>query len=137
MLNIKIKQTLIILFAWLMLSQASIAASADNLVTQIGLTPATPNILKFGQNVTVNFNYDATEAAGVRIFARPFSGANLTPNYAACPSPLYPLGSGTGSCTFTISSGNANVNKIRFQVWDANLTKVLFQIFVPVNYQFR
>lgn len=137
MLNIKVKHTLIILFAWLVFSQISIAVSADNLVTQIGLIPATPNILKFNQNVTVNFNYDTTEAAGVRIFARPFSGKNLTPNYAACPSPLYPLGSGTGSCTFTITSGNATVNKIRFQVWDANLTTILFQTLVPVHYQFR
>jgi len=137
MLNTKIKQTLIILFTWLVLSQASIAASADNLVSQIELIPATPNILKFEQNVTVNFKYDTTETAGVRIFARPFSGNKLTPNYAACPSPLYPLGSGTGSCAFTINSGNTTVSRIRFQVWDANLTKILFQTFVPVSYQFR
>jgi len=137
MLTIKIKQSLIILLTWLLLSQLSMAASAPNLVSQIRLSPATPNILKFGQNVTVGFKYDTTEAAGVRIFARPFSGAALTPNYAACPSPLYPFGSGSGTCTFTISSGNATVDRIRFQIWDAGVTKVLYTIFVPVNYQFR
>lgn len=137
MLNLKIKQTFIILFAWLLLSQLSIAVAADNLVSQLTFTPATPNILKFNQNVTVNFTYDTNEAGGVRIFARPFSGKSLTPNYAACPSPIYPFGTGTGSCAFTITGGNVTVNRIRFQVWDANQTKILFQTLVPVSYQFR
>lgn len=137
MLNIKIKPTLIILLTWLVFSQASIAASASNLVFQLRLAPDTPNILKFGQNVTVSFKYDTNQAGGVRIFARPFTGTSLTPNYAACGSPIYPFGTGTGTCTFTITSGNATVNKIRFQVWDANQTQLLFQTYVPVSYQFR
>jgi hypothetical protein len=106
-------------------------------VTKIGLNPRSPNILTFNQNVAVSFAYNTTEAGGVRIFARPFSGNALTPNYAACPSPLYPVGSGTGTCTFTITSGAATVTKIRFQVWDAGLTTLLFQSFIPVNYQFK
>ena len=79
------------------------SVSADNLVTQIGLAPRTPNILLFNQNITVSFSYNTNEVGGVRIFARPFSGASLSPNYAACGSPLYPTGTGTGTCTFTIT----------------------------------
>ena len=108
-----------------------------NLVRSLFLAPATPNILLFGQNVTVRFSYRTNQAGGVRIFARPFTGTALTPNYAACPSPLYPLGSGSGSCTFTISSGATTVTSIRFQMWNANQTVKLFEAFVPVNYQFK
>jgi hypothetical protein len=117
--------------------------TAAHSVTQLGLTPASPNILKFGQNVTVTFNYDTTQVGGVRIFVRPISidpvtgGDLLTPNYAACPSPLYPIGSGTGSCTFTITDVNVTVEKIRIQMWDANQTVLLYNVKVPLHYKFR
>jgi hypothetical protein len=112
-------------------------ASAENLVTQVGLTPRTPNIIAFNQYVTVRFSYNTNEAGGVRIFARPFSGTTISPNYAACPSPLYPVGTGTGSCTFTITSGATTVTRIRFQMWNDSQTQLLFQTFIPVNYQFK
>lgn len=138
MLSIKTKHAFIILLTCFLFSQVSLAASAPNMVYQIGLAPATPNILKFGQNVTVRFKYDSNQLAGVRIFARPFSGAALTPNYAACPSPIYPaIVGGNGTCTFTISSLNANVTRIRFQMFDAASGALLHEIFAPVSYQFR
>lgn len=111
--------------------------SADDLVTQIGLSPRSPNILLFNQNVTVSFSYNTNELNGVRIFIRPFTGAALTPNYAACPSPLYPTGTGTGTCTFTITSGAVTVNRLRIQMWDDSQTTLIFQTFIPVNYQFK
>ncbi|HEY7185284.1 MAG TPA: hypothetical protein VH436_01985 [Vicinamibacterales bacterium] len=116
--------------------------TAAHSVTQLVLTPDTPNILKFGQNITVNFSYDTTQVGGVRIFVRPISldalgNDMLTPNYAACPSPLYPTGSGTGSCTLTITDVDANVDKLRIQMWDANQTVRLFNMKVPVSYKFR
>ena len=113
------------------------AASAANLVTHVSLSPGTPNILRLNQNVTVNFSYTTNEAGGVRIWARPFSGGALTPNYAASGSPLYPVGSGTGSGSFTITSGNPTVTKIRFQMWNASGTTLLFETFIPVSYQFK
>jgi hypothetical protein len=117
--------------------------TAAHSVTQLGLTPASPNILKFGQNITVTFNYDTTQVGGVRIFVRPVSidpvtgGDILTPNYAACGSPLYPTGTGTGSCTFTITDVNASVEKLRIQMLDANQTVLLYNIKLPVMYKFR
>jgi hypothetical protein len=113
------------------------AVSADHLVTQLSLAPSTPNILRFNQTITVSFSYNTTEVGGVRIFARPVTGSALTPNYSACGSPLYPAGNGTGSCSFTITSGAVTVDRIRFQMWDDTQTTLLFQTFVPVNYQFR
>jgi hypothetical protein len=118
-------------------SAAGPGTSLPHLVTDIALTPSDPNILRFGQNVNITFNYTTTEAGGVRIFARPVSGVVLTPNFAAHGSPLYPVGSGTGTGSFTISSGAATVDKIRFQILNANQTALLFQTTIPVHYKFR
>ena len=112
------------------------AASADHLVTQISLSPRTPNVLQLNQSITISFSYTTTEAGGVRIFARPFSGGVLTPNYAASGSPLYPVGSGTGSGDFTITGGNVTVDQIRFQMWNDSQTTLLYEAFIPVHYQF-
>jgi hypothetical protein len=107
------------------------------LVRQISLTPFTPNILLVGQNVTVSFRYRTDQAAGVRIFARPFTGGAPTPNYSTCGAPIYPVGAGTGTCSFTITGGAVTVNRMRFQVWNANRTIKLFEKFIPVHYQFH
>lgn len=137
-LSIAVLLVLVLSFTSFFHARASLpAVSADDLVTQIGLAPRTPNILLFNQNITVSFSYNTTEAAGVRIFVRPFSGAALSPNYAACGSPLYPVGTGTGACSFTITSGATTVTRLRFQMWDDAQTTLLFQTFVPVSYQFK
>jgi hypothetical protein len=117
--------------------------TAAHSVTQVGMSPLSPNVLKFGQNISFTFDYDTTQVGGVRIFIRPITidpvtgGDVLTPNYAACGSPLYPVGSGTGTCNFTIVDGDASIDKIRIQMWDANQTVKLFQIKLPVAYRFR
>jgi hypothetical protein len=112
-------------------------ATGDHLVTDLSLGPDTPNILRFNENVNVNFSYSTTEVSGVRIFIRPFTNGALTPNYAASASPLYPTSaSGKGSGTFTVTSGAVVVDQIRIQMWDANQTTLLFEAFLPVYYQF-
>ena len=75
-----------------------VAAPGDHLVTNIDLTPDTPNILRFNESVNITFDYSTTEPSGVRIFARPFTNGALTPNYAAAGSPIYPT-SATGTGT--------------------------------------
>ncbi len=81
------------------------AAPGDHLVTNIDLTPDSPNILRTNQHVTFTFNYISNQPGGVRIWARPFSNGALAPNYAAHPSPLYPMGSVVGNGFFTITTG--------------------------------
>jgi len=105
-------------------------------VSNIILTPPPPAYFSFNQNVDISFDYTTDEAAGVRIFARPFTNGALTPNYAASGSPLYPAGSGSGTGSFTITSGDVIVDQIRFQMYDANQTTVLLEFFIPVVYQF-
>jgi len=116
---------------------AGLSASAEHIVTHISLGPRTPNILRLNQRVTISFHYATNENDGVRIFARPMTGAALTPHYAAHPSPLYPTGTGTGSGYFTVTSGNATVTGIRFQMWNHDQTQKLFESVIPAHYQFR
>ena len=113
------------------------AAAPSHRVCLITLNPLSPNILPINQNVTISFTYATTETAGVRIFARPFTAGSLSPGYAASGSSLYPVGSGTGSGSFTITSGDATVDQIRFQMLTADQSRVLFEGFIPVHYQFK
>jgi hypothetical protein len=107
-------------------------ADNTNIVTHIDFRPDTPNVFKYGQDVNVTFNYNTNQAGGVRIFARPFSGAHLSPDYAAQGSPVYPSGAGVGSCSFNLKSGPTVVDKVRIQMWDAGQTTLLFEAFLPV-----
>ena len=112
-------------------------ASLNHIVTNIVLTPPTPNILAFNQDVTFTFDYSTTEPGGVLIWGRPFTSTGLAKNYAAHGSPVYPVGAGSGSGFFTITSGKVTITRIRFEIWDANQTTRLFRGFIPVNYQFK
>ncbi len=88
-----------------------------------------------GENVTVTMGYTTDEAAGVRIFARPYTNGSLSPGYAASGSGLY-MGSGTAIGTFTISSGNVLVNEIRIEVYASDNTTLLRRLWVPVRFRF-
>jgi hypothetical protein len=125
-----------IVFLALLLPAAALAAPAENLVTHVVLAPRTPNILRINDSVTIDFNYTTSAAGGVRIFARPMSGGSLTPNYSASGAVVSPVGSGTGSQNFTITSGNPTVDGIRFQMEDAGTGALLYETIIPVNYQF-
>ena len=105
---------------------------SSNIVTHITLRPDTPNVFQYSKNVTLAFNYTTNRKEGVRIFARPFSGANLSPNYAAHGSTIYPVGSGSAAGSFSLTTGPTVVDKIRIQMWDANQTTLLFEAFLPV-----
>ena len=133
----KILGSLVAVLALLFLFQVSPGICADHLVTNIVLTPPTPNILGFDQNVTFTFDYSTTEPGGVRIFGRPFTSTGLASNYAAHGSGIYPVGTGSGSGFFTITSGKVRITRIRFEIWNADQTIRLFRGFIPVDYQFK
>ena len=109
---------------------------AIDAVTNISLSPDTPDVLAFDQDVDLRFDYRNRQQGGVRIFARPFTNGQLTPGYAASGSPLYGIGGGSGSGYFTILSGQVVVDQIRIQMWDAGQTTLLFEAFLPVYYRF-
>ena len=146
MTTLTLRRMLIAMVAVLMSFQGAAVAQSPNTVTDLSMFPGTPNVIKFGEMVWVYFNYDTTEMAGVRIWARPISidpvtGQDmLTPNYGACGSPLHAAGNGSGSSCFSIfytGTGNVTVDKVRVQMWDANGTTLLFSAKVPVHFKFR
>jgi hypothetical protein len=104
-----------------------------NSVTNISLSPDTPNIFRYQDNVNLNFTYNTNWPAGVRIWARPFSGASLSPNYAAHGSIVHSTGGGSATGSFRLTTGPMVVDKIRIQMWDPDQTVLLFEAFLPVH----
>ncbi|MEX2435901.1 MAG: hypothetical protein WD735_04395 [Balneolaceae bacterium] len=98
------------------------------------ISPDSPATLAFGKQVTVTFDYEFNEPNGVRIFARPFTSGNLTPNYATSGSPVYKH-SGQGSINFTIQSGNVTVDQLRVRAVSAK-NDLLFEFYLPVEFTF-
>jgi hypothetical protein len=107
--------------------------SPTNIVTHIEFNPDTPNIFKYGQNVNLTFNYTTNNAAGVRIWARPFSGPGPSPSYAAHGSPIYLSGSGSGTGSFNLTAGPMVVDKVRIQMWTPDQSALLYEAFLPVH----
>jgi hypothetical protein len=125
------------LFSFSTLSYPPGSAAAGHSVTRITLDPPTPNVLLHGQKVTVRFSYATTQAGGVLIWARPISAGSPSPAYAASGANVSPTGSGTGTQDFTITAGNVTVDQVRIQMYNADQTKLLLEVFLPVHYQFR
>jgi len=109
---------------------------AAHAIKSIVVSPVSPHCMLFNENVSVSFDYSTPEPGGVLIFARPFSGGGLTPNYGASGSPLYPAGNGSGTGDFTIVSGNAIVDQIRFQMFNNDQSQLLLEYFVPVYHPY-
>lgn len=107
--------------------------AAANSVSNINLNPDTPNVFAYNQDVNLTFTYNTSQAGGVRIFARPFSGASLTPGYTAHGSPIYQAGSGRATGSFRLTTGPATVDKIRIQMLNADQSLLLFETFIPVS----
>ena len=126
----------IILLAFTTLSYGPKVTVPGNSVTRIILSPSTPNILPNNQKVNISFSYTTNQAAGVRIFARPFTAGSPSANYAASSAAISPTGSGTGTQYFMITTGNVTVDQIRFQMFTADQKQLLFEAFIPVHYEF-
>jgi hypothetical protein len=118
------------------LAAAGNALGAGNSVTNFTLSPATPNILRNNDYVTVTFSYTTTEPGGVIIFARPITGDSM-PDYAASDAGVSATGKGSVKQSFTVRSGNSTVDRIRIQVFNADQSKLLLESYLPVHYEFQ
>jgi hypothetical protein len=126
------------MLVWLAIA-AALALPAPALgiaISNIQFDPAPVAAIQWNQTVNITFDYTVDVTGGARIFARPFTHGSLTPNYGASGSPLYPVGSGSGSANFRITSGETVVDEVRFQVYNADQTALLLEFFVPVYYLF-
>jgi hypothetical protein len=110
--------------------------AVPNSISAVVLTPASPASRMLGDSVKIAFNYTTSEAAGARIFFRPFTNGSLSPGYAAHGSPLYAFGAGTGTAYFTITTGSILVDSIRATMTNADQSSTLLTAFYPVNFTF-
>ena len=104
-------------------------------ISDIQFEPSPVAALQFDQDVDITFQYDVELPLGVRIFARPITEGELTPNYAASGSPLY-IANGMGDADFTITTGEVTVDAVRFQVWTHDQTDLLLEFYVPVIFHY-
>jgi len=107
-----------------------------NYITNLVLSPPSPAALHNNEHAYIAFDYATTEPGGVRILAQPFTDRAPTPDYAAQGSPVYPAGKGSDIGYFTITSGDVVVDQIRFQMYNADRSVLLFETTVPVEYGF-
>lgn len=117
-------------------SRFAVVSEAGHSISNVRVYPGTQARMAFGRRVQVAFDYSTVERQGVRIFARPLTGGNLTPNYAASGSTLYPAGKGTGTGYFTISRGDVTIDQIRFQMYTADQRTLLYEYRFPVKYEY-
>jgi hypothetical protein len=106
-------------------------------ITNVVFDPPSPANLDFGENVDFTFDYQVDEDS--RIFGRPLTGGAPSFAWAAHPSPLYSMGSGSGSGFFTIQDagqGIAHVDQVRFRVVADDDDALLYETFVDVDYTF-
>ncbi|HLB72430.1 MAG TPA: hypothetical protein VJJ98_00270 [Sedimentisphaerales bacterium] len=111
-------------------------AEAANQVSNINMTPSSPDALHNSDHVDIRFSYTTDEAGGVRIYVLPYTNGSPSPNYAVSGSPLYPSPKGSGSGFVTITSGDIVVDQIRVYMKTADLSTVLWETFVDVEYHF-
>ena len=98
--------------------------------------PSVGAIMEFADNVHVAFNYETSEAQGVRIFFQPYSGYTAAPSSAYGPAVTLPVGRGAGQSYFTLTSEPAIVDRVRVQMWRANMSVLLVEAYLPVSYVF-
>lgn len=107
-----------------------------NSIHNIQFSPVSPATLDHDERVNITFDYVNGTGGDVLIFARPFSGGNLSPFYAADGSPDYPVGGGSGAGYFTITEGLVAVDQVRFQMKNVAQTVVYLEKFLPAEYYF-
>ena len=106
-------------------------------ITDSSVTPVSPATLENGKKIAFNYKFVTDQTDGVRIFVRPFTAGQLSPDYAASPSGLVIGASGEGVGDITIKTGAVTVDQLRFQIVNPDQSKVLYEEFKPVNYTFK
>ena len=134
----KILGGFVTVLALLFLFQASPGISADHIVTNIVLTPDTPNIAAFDQHVTVGFDYSTTNDGDVAIDVTPYTSNGVVSVFGSPGGVVLPTGTGTGQSTWFSIPKKATITKIRIRMTQANPpNELLFKAFIPVNYQIK
>jgi hypothetical protein len=105
-------------------------------VYDIELNHSSPSYLAHGRFLELDFAYGTTEVDNILIFSLPYTDGSPTPGYTANePVELdYPAGTGSNWLSF---DADADVDAIRFQMWDLAQTVVLLEFDIPVDLHWR
>ena len=124
--------TLVVLVCGLGLTPYAMAHSIDKIV----VTPKPPAQLLDGEPVTVRFNYETDEQRGVRIYAIPYTKGEVTPGADVFQSPLYQVGQGEGSASFTIDGQDIMVDEVQMMMTTSDQSQILLELYVGVEFLF-
>ena len=105
-------------------------------ISDVVVTPKPPAELLDGEPVTARFRYVTEEERGVRIFAIPYTKGEMTPGADVYQSPLYQVGEGEGSASFTVNSMDIMVDQVQLQMTTADESKVLLEFFLDFEFFF-
>lgn len=109
-------------------------ALADN-ISNVEVSVKHPASLSHGEKINVSFNYSTHYSGNVRIFVRPMSGKDTSPNYSAHGSKTYSAKKGKGQGSFTITKGDVTVDRIRIRIAGVD-GKERYTKYVPVKLKF-
>lgn len=112
----------------------STQALADN-ITNVKVSVERLAHLSHGEQVNVSFNYATNYSGKVRIFVRPMTQNNPSPNYSAQGSKTYTAKKGRGRGGFTITKGDILVDRIRIRIV-TDEGKGRYTKYVPVKLKF-
>ncbi len=107
---------------------------AAHAINNIQLVPDRPAILDNDEVLDIAFDYQTSHSGDVRIFPRPFNNGSLAPGYNAQGSPAYPPGDGSGTSWFGFANSDQEVDQIRFQIKNIDMSEVLFEYFVNTTH---
>ncbi|MCP4545202.1 MAG: T9SS type A sorting domain-containing protein [bacterium] len=101
-------------------------------ITNITYSHSSPSWIQYGDELEIQHDITSDEAG--YLFARPYYEGSLVSGYAASGGEHITSPNDTASHYFTMGAGPVAVDEIRFYLKSLDLTEVLWEIFVPVNY---
>ena len=113
-------------------------------ITIKSMEPASPATLKFGDSITITYDYNVTRSLGARIWIQPFANGDLAPSSIYSLSPVY-KGTGTQTVYVSVSEGDTTVvDQLKTQINTAGLILLgvltasdkLSESFEDVDYMF-
>ncbi len=104
----------------------------DHAVYHLLPSHAGPAWLKYGEDFALAFDAASTRAGGVHVLARPFSGGAPTVGVVAGGGSFID-GGGSGIQWFRFDGGAPHVDSVRFQMWNAAMTELLLEFFIPAD----
>ena len=108
----------------------------SEVISNVQFSHPSPSTLAFLQHVDITFDYVCQFEGGVRIFFTPMTGGGSTPNYAVSPSPVYPVGHGSGTGFITVVTGNVVVDQVQIRITNHDQSELLLETYIPVDYRF-